>query len=257
MALLTSTGRIDLATNIVVPTDTNSWANLTPALSSTWDDLSFWITRPVDPMIWVSDTIDLGKSIAFTLQVATEVNGVVSYIVYASDDLTFPDGATTTTTINSGDENIPAFEGRYCRVAASVANSGGIQQLTSMTMTTGNQRLDILLNDIDSSSLEGDSTSRQLDLGRAVSYVLNLQITPYVRAGGSSSYYITSGYWAADYVIEEANTAGVFPQIIDKTGGNANVAFIDNTGNFVDSVFDAVAYVMPEQYMDGNNLAVR
>lgn len=255
MALLPNiTGFIDGVTNTVLPNDTNSWANLTANNASTWGELTSWVTRPADPLIWLSDPIDLGKEVYFTLQITTEAVGNVNYTVYTSNVGSFANAYTTANTITSGSSGIAAFYGRYVTVAAEVYNTGGLHSLQTMELTAGTQRFDILMSDIDSSGLTGTISSRQLPIERTVSKVLNIQMTPYLTTGGSG--YTQSGYVASTY-FDETLVTGAFPQIIDKNGTGANVAFVDNDGNYIDCVFDAVAWVYPEQYMDGNNLKVR
>lgn len=260
MALLPNvTGSIDSITNTILPNCTNTWANLTVNNSSSWDELASWITRPIDPLVWLSEPIDLTKMTAFTLQISTVAVGLVNYTVFTSNVGDFPDAHTTSTSITSGSSNIPAFFGRYVTVAAEVTNQGGLHSLDSMQLTAGTSRFEILLNDIDSSTLDGTNNSRKLPIDRAVSKVLHIQLTPHLAEGtvGGSSYTVDD-YIVADYFADVLSTfTGAFPQIIDKISNRANVAFVNSQGNFVDCVFDAVAYVYPEQFMDGNDLKVR
>ena len=247
--LPTPTGSLDINTNTIIPNDNGTWA-LFDTNGQDWDSLTNWVTAPVSPMITVSEELDLGISTTFTLQITTEVVGSISYTVYTTDDNAWVPASTTATIIASDAENIPAFTGRYVRVAASITSPSILAQLISMELSAGTKRFDILLNDINSSTLTGTSTARMINLGRNVSHVINLQITPH-KASGNTWVTSTSGYTEA--TISKLSTA----IIVDKLAGHANIAFINAEGSYVDSTFDAVAYVLPEQYMSDNNLAVR
>lgn len=247
--LPTTTGSLDFNTNTIVPNDNGTWALFTTNAQD-WDSLTNWITAPVSPMITLSDELDLGISTTFTLQIVSEIVGIVSYTVYTTNDNAWANLTTTATVIASDAVNIPAFTGRYVRVSASITSPSLLAQVVSMQLSAGTKRFDILLNDIDSSSLTGTSTARMINLGRNVSHVINLQITPH-KATGNNYKTSTTGYTEA--TISKLSTA----IIVDKLAGHANIAFIDAEGGYTNSVFDAVAYVLPEQYMSGNNLAVR
>jgi hypothetical protein len=259
MALLPNvTGVIDNVTNTVIPQDLGTWNNLTAANVATWGDLTSWITNPANPMVWLSDSIDLINPTYFTLNITTQAVGSVGYTVYTSTDGAFSNATTTATTISSGDTNIPAFYGRYLAVAAEVTNTGGLHSLQSMELAASTTRYDILLNDIDSSLLSGTQDKKALPINRSISKVLNVQLTAVLNEEGvNSNVYVASGYVDSDYFLESVSLKGIIPHIVDKNGTGANVAFIDNEGNFTDCVFDAQIYVYPEQYMDGINLTVR
>ena len=248
------TGQIDNVTNSVIPLDLGQWGNLTVANNFSWGELTSWISQPANPMVWLSDSIDLGKETYFTLKITTEAIGNVGYTVYTSNVASFEDSYTTAVTVNQGDTAIPAFYGRHLTVAANVSNTGGIHSLQSMELEAATNRFDILLSDIDSTTLSGNINQKALPLGRTVSKVLNIQMTPYLTISGGA--YVEATYIDSDYFLETLVT-GVFPQIVDKLGTGANVAFIDNEGNYTDCVFDAQVYVYPEQFMDGINLTVR
>lgn len=248
-SLPTPTGSLDINSNTFIPNDQGTWTLLANN-SQTWDSLTTWVTAPVTPMIVLSEELDLGLSTKFTLQVTATVVGSVTYTVYTTDDNSWLSATTTATVIAADAENIPAFTGQYVRVAATVTSPSQLAQLISMELTAGTQRFDILLNDIDSSTLTGSTSARKLDLGRNVSHVVNLQITPH-KATGNTWITSTSGYTEA--TISKLSTA----IIVDKNAGGANIAFINAEGQYVDSTFDAIAYVLPEQYMSDNNLAVR
>ena len=132
--------------------------------------------------------------------------------------------------------------------------TGSLTTLSSLDVTVTDQTLMLTKNKLDTSTLSGTSASRQIDLGRKISYINNIQMTPYVYTGGTP--YVTVGYVTSGY-FDETVVLGAFPQIIDKNNGGANITVIDNNGNYIDSYVDVLVYALPEQYVDGNNIRQR
>ena len=83
---------------------------------------------------------------------------------------------------------------------------------------------------------------------RTVSKVLALQLTPHA---GS---YVADNYVADSYI---SDAAPGFPAIVSKTRTGPQVTFVSTAGTKVDAVFDLIMTVLPEQYMDGQNLTAR
>jgi hypothetical protein len=236
----------NIGSNVTVTSIRNS------AAGSTWENWHQWISAPAGYFLWNSPIIDNGTNITFNCLITTEAVGNVSYTIRTTN--TGFDGNDTVTTANIGDIDITAFSGRFLCVTANVRAEGSLHSLTSLDVNVTNEKLTIVQGDLDTSTLSGTSSSRQLDLGRAVSYIYNIQMTPHLTT--SFSGYTASGYVTNDYFTETAVT-GAFPQIIDKLNGGANIAVVDNDGNYVDTTLDLVAYALPEQYMDGINLKQR
>lgn len=212
-----------------------------------WDTYKTWAGTPVPYLIYSTPIIDVGTVGYFNLEIDADITGNVKYEVRASTTGTF-DGTETLTNVLPNTDNIPAFYGRYVVVTANVGYQGGIQTISSLSARNYATPFTIYLNSINSTSLAGTTASRQLSLGRAVSQIVNLQLTPHYYTGGTG--YTTSGYFTSGY-IEETIVTGAFPQIIDKTGGSANIALIDNEGNGIDGTVDIIATVLPEQYTTG------
>lgn len=229
----------NISSNVTVTSIRNSTTGII------WDTLSIWITEPADYFTWTSPLIDNEKNIIFNCLIDSEIVGNVSYEI-ATTQQAF-DGNEVVSTVNIGDADIPAYEGRYLIVTANVRSTGSLTSLTKMDVRITNEPFVITRNSVYLGNLVGTSSSRQIDLGRNVSYITSLQMTPYIYNGGSG--YTTSGYVVAGY-FDETVVTGAFPQIIDKSQGGANVALTDNAGNFIDGYVDIVAYVLPEQYMD-------
>jgi hypothetical protein len=210
-----------------------------------WDTVKSWITQPAGYLTWNSPIIDNQQSIVFNCLVNSEIAGNVTYTITTTD--TAFDGNDSVYTVNVGDADIPAYSGQYLVVTANVRSTGSLTSVTRMDVTVTNEPFTITKNHLYTANLAGTSSSRSLDLGRNVSYVTSLQMTPYSYVG--SNYYTLSGYVTSGY-FDEVTITGAFPQIIDKLSGGANIALTDNSGNYIDGYVDILAYVLPEQYMD-------
>jgi hypothetical protein len=210
-----------------------------------WDNLKSWITEPAPYFTWNSPIIDNQQSIIFNCLIDSEIVGNVTYTITTTD--TGFDGNDSVYTVNVGDADIPAYSGQYLVVTANVRPTGSLSSVTRMDVTVTNEPFTITRNHLYTGNLSGTSSSRSLDLGRNVSYITSLQMTPYIFTGGSG--YTASGYVTAGYFSETVIT-GAFPQIIDKLSGGANIALTDNDSNYIDGYVDVLAYVLPEQFMD-------
>jgi len=252
MPLPLPTGQNDFRNGTVIATNTGTWANLSANNSQSWDTLTSWVTEPNPYLVWNTPIIDLGSSQIFNLNISADIVGNVTYTVYSSDS-DF-DGTETVTVINDGATDITAFEGRYVAVSANIATTGSLQTIRSWTINPNTKKLEFALNSIDTSTLSGSISSRALALGRDVSYVYNLQMTPhYTESGGIyvEDDYVDTGYTTATLI------RGAFPQIVDKSNGNANICVVDNEGSFVDTTVDIRVIALPEQYRLGNDILTR
>lgn len=220
---------------------------------SIWDTWHGWLNNPAGYFLYSTGIINHGKNLTYNCQITTVADGTVKYDIRTTANGSF-DGTETLTSIQSGNVNIPAFQGQFLVVTANVVSTGSLASLSSLDVTVTDQTMMLTTNKLDTSTLVGTSSSRQLDLGRKISYINNIQMTPYMYSGGSP--YVTVGYVTAGY-FDEVVVIGAFPQIVDKLNGGANIAVIDNSGNYIDSYVDVLVYALPEQYVDGNNLKQR
>jgi len=211
-----------------------------------WDNVKSWITEPAPYFTWNSDIIDNEQSIIFNCLIDSEIVGNVTYTITTTD--TAFDGNDSVYTVNVGDADIPAYSGQYLVVTANVRSTGSLTSVTRMDVTVTNEPFTITKNYLYTGNLSGTNLSRSLDLGRNVSYITSLQMTPYLTS--SFNGYVAVDYATSDYFTPETGVTGGFPQIVDKLNGGANIAIIDNNGSYVDSYIDLLAYVLPEQYMD-------
>lgn len=236
---ITVTGTLDEAQGIVVPNNTSTWADLT-----TWDAWSSWLGAPADPLVWLTDPLDLGEPQTFNLNIETTANGTVEYTVFTSDTGVFG-GEETETDIAQGDDGIGSFSGRYVIVAVKVSADGGINTLENVSLKANNRTIDVTLNDIDTSTLPGTSSERTLSTDRGLAGIINMQITPKA----------VDAYNVDAYVTNTPTSTQVIPKIINKAQLKFNLVGIDNQPR--DAVVDIILKALPEQYMVGNNLRSR
>ena len=221
---------------------------------STWDTWHAWINNPAGYFLYTTDIINHGKNLIYNCQIAADAEGIITYDIRTTANGSF-DGSETLTTISNGNIAIPAFQGQFLAITANVVSTGSLASLTSLEVTVSDQTLALAKNKVDTTTLSGNINSRQLDLGRTLSYITNLQITPYlVQSGGI---YITADYVTDGYFVSATAILGAFPQIVDKTAGSANIALVDNNGNYIDGYVDIYCQALPEQYIIGNNLLQR
>lgn len=156
-------------------------------------------------------------------------------------------------TISEGDTNIPAFSKPYVMIGIEVESAErGV--IYSSKITPNNKRLDILKNDVDTTTLTqvttASNSSRILDLGRDFSRILAVNVMK------------TSG-------LEDT---GVIPIVDDKQ--TPSIAWIKATEGSLDYVYgsstaaldpttlanptvDVMVHILPEQYMANGKIQTR
>jgi hypothetical protein len=237
MAFPTTQGVLNPILNIVEPPAAGEWTDL-----SSWSSTGNWNPTAVD-IEWPGEILDLPPG-ACSIEITTEAAGDVSYEVWVSPSGNF-DGDETITYIEQGDEDISAFEGVSAIIVVKVTNTNGLAQIFDMQARATNQSRVISVNGIDTSTLAGTVSARTLDLGRTISGITNIQITPKS----------TPNYTMAVYSTDFPTSNVVVPVVVDKTVPSIRLVGLDNVPR--DAVIDVVAEALPEQYMNGNNLQLR
>lgn len=233
---ITVNGTLDEVNNIIVPNNTATWDDLT-----TWDAWTSWVSEPANPMVWLTDVLDLGVDGTFNLEIVTDADGTVEYSVFTSSDGTFS-GEETQTDISSGDASVNSFSGQYVIVAVKVAAESGVNIIRGISLKANNRTIALKFNDVDTSTLSGTNTARVLSSDRAISGIINMQITPKA----------VDSYAVDLYVSNTPTSTTVIPKIVDKANLTFALVGIDNQPR--DAVVDIVVEALPLQYMDGNNL---
>jgi len=159
----------------------------------------------------------------------------------------------TSTTIVDGDSGVPAFTKQYAMVGITV-DSAERPTIYSSKITPNTRRLDILLNDVDTTTLSAStttSTSKVLDLGREVSGVLAMNVMK------------TSGLEDVGIVPVVANKTEPAIAWVKATEGSQDYVYGGTAGVAVDPAtlsnptVDVVVHALPEQFMENGILQTR
>jgi hypothetical protein len=244
MSLATVTGRLDANEGIVLPNNTGTWADLS---GTTWDSWNTWINKPANPLVWLTNVIDLGSSINFNLKITTVANGEVSYTVYTSDTGAFA-GEESATDISHTATGVPGFKAQYCMVAVRVTKTMGLNTLTDVQVTANDSRINVLLSAVDTSTLSGSTSARTLVLPRTVSKIIDMIITPHELA---------SAYTLDLYVSSTQTSKQLVPKIVSKSISTPQISLTGLDNQPRNGVVDISIWALPEMYMDGNNLTTR
>jgi hypothetical protein len=272
MAITTATGQLDANLGIVVPITNGTWVSTT---STTWDNFLTWDLAPVDPLIWISDAVDAGSLGYWNIKVSTVASGDVrTFEIYTSTTGAF-EGEETKTTINNGDANIQAFYGRHFRVGAFVYATGPNNNLQNMSITVTDFKLDISKSDVAFNTLptwtsvETTATlaqARVLDIGRKVSGVVGVHITPNFISTASGGYAVPGDDFQ---YFEQFNFGQItMPSIVKKlvittatsVESGCGTAFVlqNQNGDFLTTAtVDVLLKVLPEQFMTQGQLLTR
>jgi hypothetical protein len=282
MTITTATGHIDYKTGYIIPNDGTTWAALT---ATTWESYFTWDGFPADPLIWVTNSVDFGRIGYFNIEIASKYRGNLSkYVIWASNSGFFT-GEEQEYVIEEGDENIPAFYGRYFRVGVWVYQAGQPTVIEDLTIKATNQSYEFDFADVDTRDLPTwasvDSTATLagayvLDVGRKSSRVLSVFIQPhfigpggYYNTGYATAGYSASGYhYASDqYDYFEEIDYGVIcnPSIVKKTiysnslTNQVGTVFTlqDQNGDYMHNIVDIRLKAYPEQYMQNGQLSQR
>ena len=268
MTLPIVTGQLDLSLGYIVPKSDESatWS----ANTSTWQAFGSWNSIPANPLVWLSNLIDLVSIQDFNLLISATYDGEIAYDVYTSNTGAFQ-GEETITSIIEGQTNISAFNGRYVIVSAKVTKTGSLNILKSLRITAQRKYFDILHTDINSSSLDGGISGRILPIGRTVSKVLTVDLIGrapqgpgYVATGyilddyfESTGLYIVDDYFVTDYITTTGFNTLSLAFLVSKDRTGPVVCLCDQNGNYIDGEFDARITVLPEQYMSNGQLLTR
>ena len=242
MALPAVTGELDPEQNIIIPNDTGAWSEL-----STWDSWTTWNFKPVSTMLWLTDLINLGEVKTVNLKITTTANGSVAYDVYSSSTGLF-NGEETLTAITSGQEDIPAITAQFIVVAVKVTQTRGLNTLESVEIKANDAKVNILLKDVDLSTLAGTSSSRTLVLPRKVSAIIDIIITPKELA---------SAYTLDLYVSSTQTSTQLVPKIVSKTRSGPQIALTGLDNQPRNGTVDVSIWALPEMYMQGTDILTR
>ena len=253
MALPTPTGLFDGLNEKIVGPNTGLWADIGAGDSAgdndiqTWDDWKSWQTAP-SSFNWLTVPVDLGEAAWINLVWTIECVGTPSFTVYYSTTGDFA-GEESTQSYTVDQTDIDAIYARFVIIEITMTpTSEGLPEISTFEWSASGNRFEIIQYDVNSTTLNGSSSARQIAMPRTVSKVLQMQITTHASA------YVEDDYVASGYIDDSAPG---FPAIVSKTRTAPEITFISTAGSKVDAVFDVTMNVLPEQYMDGRNLRTR
>ena len=241
MAIPSNTGYLDNFTGRILPFDTGTtWTTY-----STWADYTSWTSTFTDPMVYVLDPIDLGRTGYFNLTIETEAEGEVSYKIYTSSTGAFT-GEETETVIANTATNVTAFQGRYVIVAVLVAGTGTVPSIGSVVVKPNTTTYSISRSGIDSSTLGGSVSAREIDFSRNASRVWAVDIK-----ADSTAY--NQDVYVTDY--EAATT--LIPTVVSTstTGITFKLVGLDNVAR--DATISYEVVLLTGMNMVNGNLVVR
>lgn len=241
MAIPSSTGYLDNGLEKIIPFDTGTqWSDY-----STWDSYTSWIATYTDPLVYVMDPIDLGRDGYFNLTINTQAEGEVSYKIYTSTTGAFT-GEETETVIAANATNIAAFSGRYVIVAVLVTSTGSMPTLDNVVVKPNTSTYSVSRSGIDTSTLGGSVSAREIDFSRNASHVWAVDIK-----ADSTSY--NQDVYVTDY--EAATT--LIPTVVSKstTGITFKLVGLDNVAR--DSTISYEMVLLAGMNMVNGNLVVR
>lgn len=242
--MLTENARFDYSTGQAWPNDTGTWEH-TP---STWDLWTSWYTQPELPLVFYAKIQNPDNiwpwHTDFNLKIETSATGTVGYEVYTFDT---QGGLLSTTTINAGDYDVPAFSGASFQVAIVVNQTAGLPVINGVTITATNQMVTQYSSGVDTSGLAGTQSARQLPLTRQFSAISNITVD--VRE--------VTAYNVDLYVSNWATSQTVIPRVVSKNRSTPTIALVGIDNSARDAVVDLTITGLPQQYMQGNNLYLR
>jgi hypothetical protein len=211
--------------------------------SSRWGDVKSWSSftdyrTTFQAIKWTSNLLDLGEVRYFTLNVNTEFDGTLYFVIHTSSTGAFR-GEETETKVQDGDYNVAAFYGRYVYVTAFCTGL----ELKKMQIKADNTTTEINLRDVVTSTLSGSNTARQIPLAQPVSRIVDIDIK--VKS--------VTAYAVDLYVSSSATSVVTIPVVVSKSSTPTFALYgIDNQPR--DGTVDITLRTLPRQVMTSGNL---
>lgn len=228
-------GQLDTLTSAVKPLSASAWSMLS---GRTWATFNNFIIQR-QQIRWTSPLVDLGSSKYFTLDVRSEFDGDIYYIVHTSETGAFA-GEEVETLIQEGDTDIEAFYGQFVYVTAFVDG----RELRKMSIKTSSQSIELKINNVDTSTLSGTVSQRSLELPQDVSKIVDIK----VECQAPSAYAVNL------YVSDTATSQVLIPIVKSKSVANPSIALYGIDNDARDGVVDVTITALPKQIMYSGNI---
>lgn len=239
----TTSGYYDEKSQAIYPVSTSTWSGLS---GNTWSAWNQWAYATNSQIIWMMPMMFMGNNpSSMNLSITCSSTGLVSYKVYTSDLGAFS-GEETETVINQGATLVPPFKSKYMMIIVyATAQSTSPLSISEITVnTTVPKATEYIINDLDSSTCAGSSSSRQIPLPGAVGAITDIQITPRE----------VTAYALDLYVSSTATSTYVIPKVISKNSTTPTFALVGLDNKPRDAVVDIVIKSLSYSQMSGNNL---
>jgi hypothetical protein len=227
----------------VIAPNTGTWSDLS---GTTWADWSSYTLDAPTYLYYLLDAQDLGSVQDFCLTISTQANGIVDYYVYTSDTGEFT-GEEVEHEILSEADGINAFNARYFQVGLRVEKISASQEILNVQIRVINSRNELSIDNVDTSTLSGTTSARQIPLPKVLGTITNMQITPKE----------VTAYNLDVYVTNTPTSKTVIPRIVSKDATTPTFALVGLDNQPRDAVVDIKIEYLPEMYMDGLVLRVR
>jgi hypothetical protein len=228
-------GQLDSQTGTVKATGRSRWSILT-----SWASFNNYITT-LDPIKWTAPVLDIGKVDSFNITITADFDGAISYLVHVSETGLF-NGEETEYYIAEGDTNISAFYGRYVYITAICTGA----EFRRMSVTSDTSKSTFKIVDVDTSTLAGTITARQIPLSVSVSKIYDLNIEPHA----ATSYAVNL------YVSDTATSKVLIPVIVSKSAAAPSFALYGIDNDPRDGRVDLTITALPRMVMTGGNIIV-
>ena len=228
-------GQLDTTTGTIKATGRSRWSALT-----TWAGFNNYITDK-DPIKWTAPMLDIGKVDYFNIAITADFDGAISYLVHVSETGLF-NGEESETLIQEGDTNISAFYGRYVYITAKCTGT----EFRRMSVSSDTTKSTVKLVDVDTSTLAGTITARQIPLTVSVSKIYDLNIEPHA----ATSYAVNL------YVSDTATSKVLIPVIVSKSATAPSFALYGIDNDARDGRVDLTITALPRMIMTGGKIVV-
>lgn len=230
-------GTIDPRSGTVKAQGRSTWGSL---LGTGWGQFTNYI-QTYQLLRWTAPRVDLGAVQYFTLNIEAQFVGTLSYLIHVSDTGLFQ-GEEQEYYIQDGDVNVPGFYGRYCYVTA-VLNGTELEQIL-ITADTSVRTYEIV--NVNSSTLSGSITARQIPLPTPVSQIKDIHIQ--VRSAAV--------YPVNLYVSDTATSEVLIPVIKSKSNTAPTFALYGIDNDARNGTVDITVKALPRQAMFNGSLVV-
>ena len=230
-------GYLDPTTGTIQARNIGTWNDLA---EQTWETFDTYVVKN-ETIKWTSERIDLGEVKYFTLNIDTDFDGDLFFLIYVSSTGVF-NGEETEYYVSNGNYNVSAFYGRYVYVTAVVTG----KEFRNMTITSDSEFATYYQADVDTSTLGGTISEREISLNRSVSAIKDLKVV----CKAATAYAVNL------FVSDTATSEVLIPVIKSKSNTTPTFALYGIDNDPRDGIVDITIEALPRMIMYGGKLTV-